>query len=184
MTYLQHGRRHGQTGTDPIPPLGWALYDSGGLISVGAGAGQTYVDLNYSGGYLFTNDETGLFGLAAGTGSKNGFTVAEVGVYRVSWNFAITSATAGDHVEGYYVGDIGDRGFWMDGYSDLLFDSTTQQGSHISFSELMFVGGAANPSPTLPAGPEVAYVWNHTGNSFNVQVSVLVERIAKTYTRT
>lgn len=71
-TYLQHGRRHGPGGTDPIPGArGQFCHAAGGTYSVGAGLDD----------YLFpwtlgTNTDTDVFGLNSITHTNDTITVA------------------------------------------------------------------------------------------------------------
>src|SRR4051812_31665916 len=93
--YLQHGSRHAQTGSDPIPGGGVPMILANGSVAVSSSpASSHYVDLN-----LYATTDDSIFGIAVGTGGLsaiNGVSIAAPGVYRVFYSFEFSAATNGD----------------------------------------------------------------------------------------
>ena len=98
-TYLQHGRRHGPHGSDPIPNLPGISWISGYQNSISVASGSTsYTQVDLTSSTYYTND-TAIFSVVASNGltissGKDGLYVAQVYV-----NFACSGATSSGAAE-------------------------------------------------------------------------------------
>lgn len=190
--YLQHGRRHGPGGSDPIPGLGTSSLPfivANGFISVTSfPTSNNYVDLNL----YATNNDT-LFGIEVGTGSlsaTNGISVSEYGVYRAWLNFQFTSGTNGDTLiaeigASSTVGTVSHWGFSNTQQKDderVIYSTTAQTGAGtIEYARLMYFGGDLDESPApLPGGLFVS-ARSPGGNNFNLQANVILEQLSTSY---
>lgn len=149
----------------------WAIAN-GPEATIGAGGAQTYITLDS----ICTTSNPSIYDMALGSGALSslyGFRVLESGTYLVLWTFLLSSGTPGDRIEGYYVGDIGVRSLWLFGYTDLLYEATTQQGRTIHFAEMLSV----DLSVPSEGGPEIPWVQDHDAGAFHALPSVLVVRL-------
>lgn len=95
VEYLQHGRRHSPTGSDPIPGLptgggiSWAYISQTGTSSC---AGTSTTSLGATAGNFYTNDSS-MYQAAANTGHE-GIKILQVGHYFISCNVSPSTAPA------------------------------------------------------------------------------------------
>lgn len=106
MTYLQHGRRHGPNGSDPIPDLGgglpaWAAqaYTGSNVTVLGGGHhGQFIVSTDpttTSPKKFFTSDDTVFACTENSDFSSYGIQILKLGHYEIRAQFRVTSFGAG-----------------------------------------------------------------------------------------
>lgn len=188
--YLQHGRRHLEKGSDPIPGLRYCptefMVASGDLVA--SGATPAYVDLD-----TWATSSEDVFTLELGTGglsATHGLAIHEEGVYRVWAVWRVDSGTDGDTLEGELDIRSANVSFWSFGNTQLspntqvVLDLTGPPNNElIQTAAVLYIGGSAGP-----AGPVVlpAFVFvnalSQGGNAYHIEFTLLVERLAKAYT--
>lgn len=193
--YLQHGRRHAVTGSDPIPGLdGTSMIVAKGNAASVSPTGTTYLDFT---DYL--TSDPGAYSLELGTGglsSKHGIAIHQNGVYRAWFRYVFQLATDGDLLEGSYDGGAGPNIGWTMTNSQQEDETvvTYQSGpparinnTNVQFARLFVIGGSLEPLPVASLPRLVfARTSNETagggGSTYNVQVWVLVEKLGSSYT--
>lgn len=157
--YTQHGRRHAQTGSDPIPGLGQVpfavAYTDPYPVTITADAADHAVSIQDGSGGEFdaSDDNTFANGHAdVGLGDQYGIECLANGTYMVSMNVWWSGGVPGVLAVASYATSGGNfRSFWQSGRTGLLLGDTwdaNDSRSHQSFTEL-YNTSDANPAPIL-----------------------------------
>ncbi len=108
-SYLQHGRRHGAFGSDPIPGIGQVPFaslrtTSRATITVGGGTAE-YISMHGGSNALFETSDADIFENALGIGSATaayGIKCLNNGTYRIGENYFVSGGTGGATFSTYH----------------------------------------------------------------------------------
>lgn len=143
-SYLQHGRRHHTTGSDPIPGFGQVLFASLRIstpATVPGDAANHYIDMQDGVTGHFATSDANIFENAANTdlsGDPYGIECHAEGTYIIRENYFVSGGTGGVQVITYHVVSDGIGSTFQFGRTGALVGDTWDAGSsdvHTSFEE-------------------------------------------------
>jgi len=166
-SYLQHGRRHGTRGSDPIPPIGLpvaSLFSNPTGVTVAGDGALHYISIQdgvSSAGFstshssIFTNGSSTSF-----TGSAvYGIEIDDTGTYAVYTNsFTISGGTAGKKVTAYWAASNGSApSHFQQGRSAAILSDVWDKGQvgigpHLFTHEVFTVASGQTPAVLARTG--------------------------------
>lgn len=186
--YLQHGRRHGPQGSDPIPGAKFSPLDF--MLAYGtitdSSSSPSYIDLD-----LWVTSNEDIFTLQTGTGglaSTHAVAIHEEGIYRTWSKWLVDSGTNGDVL----ITDLDIRAtgvsFWNFANTQNIPQnqvtlSTSSGGAQvIEVANLIYVGGPLQVGPVVLPALIFSTTLSQGSHTYHIEFETLVERIATDYT--
>ncbi len=181
QNYLQHARRHGPEGSDPIPEMAVASLRSFGSISVAGDNAQHYLSLQDGSGALFQTNDSDTFANASTTSFSGspvyGLQILKAGIYRVEWNASVASGgTAGANLTVYWSAFSPGSAFLSDfqqGRTGALIGDTWDLGrtTHLFWTEYHSFADNGVPAYTAP------WAQLASGSSITLDIEMFATRV-------
>ncbi len=174
--YLQHGRRHAPTGTDPIPGLGpspWAYIpgDANGFVNITAGQSKI-LTMDMTAGDWYTNAPstfTSATHVASGS-TYTGIAVEEAGHYLIKAQLELGFSTGTGEISAVFL-DFGDAVPAAYGSKGRVWTRAAGDSSQDGWYLEALI--TANGSDTFPDGPHLVQVHNGTAVTINAFVDMI-----------